>query len=54
MRRRPRGAAAVVFGGVAVWLTVLLLLPLGALVVTVAGSAQDVLTQLTTQQAFDA
>ena len=54
VRRRPRGAAAVVFGGVAVWLTVLLLLPLGALVVTVAGSAQDVLTQLTTQQAFDA
>ncbi len=53
-RRRPRGAAAFVFAGVAIWLAVLLVLPLGALVFTVIGSAREVLVELTTREALDA
>jgi sulfate transport system permease protein len=52
--RRPTGAARVVFAGVCVWLAVLLVVPLGALVVNVAGAWSDVVAALTTPDALHA
>ncbi len=53
-RRRPTGVARVVFGFVCAWLAILLLVPLVALIVNVAGSFGDVVAALTTREAVRA
>ncbi len=53
-RRRPTGAARVIFVLLCGWLTLLLLVPLAALVVTVARSFSAVVAALTAAEALDA
>ncbi|MFN7144961.1 MAG: ABC transporter permease subunit [Myxococcota bacterium] len=53
-RRVPTGPARVVFLAVCAWLAALLVVPLGALLWTVLGSAGAVLAALTTATALDA
>lgn len=53
-RRRPTGAARVVFAGVCAWLAILLLVPLAALLIHVVGSLSDVVTALSTPEALRA
>lgn len=53
-RRKPVGASRVVFGLVCAWLAILLLVPLAALVVNVAGSFGEVVAALTAREAVRA
>ncbi|HNC97137.1 MAG TPA: ABC transporter permease subunit, partial [Myxococcota bacterium] len=53
-RRRPQGIPAFLLGLILCYVSLLLLVPLGALVWTVAGDLQGVLTQLATEEALDA
>lgn len=54
VRRRPKGIGQAVFIGVCVWLGLLLVVPLIALALEVAGDAGAVLTALTTAEALSA
>lgn len=53
-RRRPRGLPAVVLALLLLYVGLLLMVPLGALVWTVAGDLRGVLHQLATEEALDA
>lgn len=53
-RRRPQGPALAVFVAVCAWLTMLLLVPLVALLVNVAGAFPDVVAALTAPEAISA
>ncbi len=53
-RRRPTGPARVVFAAVIAWLALLLVVPLGALALSVAGSFSAVVAALTSAEALHA
>lgn len=54
VRRRPEGAARVVFYAVCAWLAMLLVVPLVALLLKVGGAFDEVVTALTTPEAIHA
>lgn len=54
LRRRPTGAARAVWLGVVAWLALLLLVPLGALGLSVLGDLEEVWAQLRSREALHA